>query len=232
MVRLEPTSREAFWQGFKTILPITVTNIPFALVTGIAGINTGLTPLEVTFMSAWVFAGAAQLVTLQLMATQTAMVLVLLAGLVVNLRYVMYSSALAKPLEAFTGWIKALAAFLMVDQNFVIAMQQYETQSSRYISWFFLGSGVPMWINWVIWTYIGALLGTKVPEQWGLDFAAPLCFLVLLVPALKDRPNMAAALVGGLVATICVDLPYRLGLFWGAISGVSVGVWLEHKETK
>jgi 4-azaleucine resistance transporter AzlC len=224
------TPNAAFWNGFLTVLPLTIGVIPFGLVTGIAGIKAGMNVFEVTMMSALVFAGASQLVALQLMQSGAAIPFVLLAGLVVNLRYVMYSSAIAKHLEPFRGWLKTLAAFLLVDQNFALTLERYQQLGPKLTPWYFLGGGAPLWINWVICTFIGALLGARVPSEWGLEFAIPLGFMVLLIPALRDRPSLAAALVGGLVATALVALPYRSGLFVGAIAGIAAGVWLENRK--
>lgn len=133
--------KAAFWRGFVEILPMTIGVIPFGLVTGIAGLRAGLSTLEITLMSALVFAGASQLVALQLMHSGAAIPLVLLAGLVVNLRYVMYSSAIARHLEPFRGWLKPLAAFLLVDQNFALTMERYQRLGPRCTPWYFLGGG-------------------------------------------------------------------------------------------
>ncbi|GEM83346.1 AzlC family ABC transporter permease [Meiothermus hypogaeus] len=226
---LPPTPQAAFWRGVLVSLPIAVGIVPFGLVTGIAGVKVGLSAVEVTVMSVLVFAGAAQLVALQLMGAGASIFFVWLATLVVNLRYIMYSSALARPLETLSGRMKILAAFLMVDQNFALALNQYGVLGPRLTPWFYLGIGVLLWLNWVVATYLGALLGARLPEAWALDFAVPLCFLVLLVPAVHDRPSLAAALVGGLVSTALIGLPYRSGLFIGALVGIGAGVWLENR---
>jgi 4-azaleucine resistance transporter AzlC len=210
-------------------LPVSVGIVPFGLITGIAGIKAGLNAVEVTLMSGLVFAGAAQLVALQLMGAGASIFFVWLATLVVNLRYLMYSSALAKPLEALSGRMKLLAAFLMVDQNFALALNQYGRLGPRLTPWFYLGIGAVLWLGWVACTYLGALLGARLPEAWSLDFAVPLCFLVLLVPAVQSRPSLLAALVGGLVSTALMGLPYRSGLFIGALAGIWAGVWLENR---
>jgi predicted branched-subunit amino acid permease len=223
------TERQALWRGVLQILPISLGIIPFGLVTGIAGVSAGLSVAQITFMSAVVYAGAAQLVSLQLIGAGAGVPFVLLALVVVNLRYVMYSSALAKPFAGLTPRLKALAAFLMVDQNFALMMGQYEALGPRLAPWLYLGAGAVLWSVWVVSSYAGALLGAKVPEGWSLDFAVPLCFLVLMVPAVQNRPSLFAALVGGLVATALVGLPYRSGLFIGAIAGIVAGVWLENR---
>ncbi len=226
---LPPTPRAAFWRGVLVSLPITVGIVPFGMVTGIAGVSVGLDAVEVTLMSALVFAGAAQLVALQLMGAGASVLLVWLATLVVNLRYLMYSSALARPLQALSARMRLLAAFLMVDQNFALALTQYAGLGPRLTPWFYLGIGVLLWLVWVASTYFGALLGAWLPADWSLDFAVPLSFLVLLVPAIQSRPSLFAALVGGLVATALVGLPYRTGLFIGALAGILAGVWLENR---
>jgi len=226
---LPPTPRAAFWRGVLVSLPISVGILPFGLVTGIAGVKAGLSAVEVTVMSGLVFAGAAQLVALQLIGAGASIVFVWLATLVVNLRYIMYSSALVRPLEVLSSRMKLLAAFLMVDQNFALALSQFGTLGPRLTPWFYMGMGLVLWLVWVASSYLGALLGAGLPEAWSLDFVVPLCFLALLVPAVQNRPSLFAALVGGLVSTALIGLPYRSGLFLGAIAGIWAGMWLENR---
>jgi 4-azaleucine resistance transporter AzlC len=227
------TSFQAFRAGIVSILPITLGLIPFGLVTGVAGIKAGLSTFEITAMSALVYAGASQLVALQLMGVGVSLFFVLLAVAVVNLRYIMYSSAIAKHLKPFSQPMRVLGAFALVDQNFVLALNRSKELGERLTPWFYLGAGVPLWVNWVLCTFLGAALGARVPDSWSLDFAVPLCFLVLLVPNVRSRPTLAAALVGGVTATLLAGLPYRSGLFVGAVAGIAVGAWLElQREAK
>jgi predicted branched-subunit amino acid permease len=228
--QLPTTKRQAFTQGLVHILPLTLGVIPFGLVTGIAGIKAGLTPFEITTMSALVYAGASQLVALQLMSTGSSIFFVLLAVIVVNLRYIMYSSAVAKHLKPLSQPLRALAAFELVDQNFVLTLNRSKELGEKLTPWFFIGSGVPLWVGWTIFTFIGATVGARVPESWSLDFAVPLCFLVLLIPNVRSRPTLVAALVGGVTATLLNGLPYRSGLFIGAVAGIVAGVWLEYRR--
>ena len=217
-------------QGIVNILPLTLGVVPFGLVTGIAGINTGLSPFEITMMSALVYAGASQLVALQLMSTGSSLVFVILAVVVVNLRYIMYSSAIAKHLKPLSQPLRALAAFELVDQNFVLTLNRSKELGEKLTPWFFIGSGVPLWVGWSVFTLVGATLGARVPESWSLEFAVPLCFLVLLVPNVRSRPTLVAAIVGGVTATLLNGLPYRSGLFIGAVAGIAAGVWLESRR--
>ncbi len=221
------TLSQAFRLGFLGILPLSLGIIPFGLVTGVAGIKAGLSPFEITAMSALVYAGASQLVALQLLSSGASTFFVILAGAIVNLRYVMYSSAIAKHLKPLSQPLRVLAAFELVDQNFALTLNRRRELGEKLTPWFYLGAGVPLWINWLLFTFLGATLGARVPDSWSLDFAVPLCFLVLLVPAIKNRPTLVAALVGGIIATLLAWLPYRSGLFVGAVAGIVAGAWLE-----
>ncbi len=226
---LPRTPQQAFVQGMLAILPILIGLIPFGLITGITGVNSGLSVFEITLMSATVYAGASQLVGLQLITTGASLFFVILAVAVVNLRYIMYSGALAKILSPLSKPLKALSAFWLVDQNFALALNRSNLFAPHLTPWFYLGTSLPLWLNWILLTMLGATLGKKLPESWSLDFAVPLCFLVLLVPAIRNRPTLAAALVGGITATLLAFLPYRSGLFIGAIAGIATGAWLDHE---
>jgi 4-azaleucine resistance transporter AzlC len=230
LVNQPTTNRAAFNAGMTSTLPLLLGLVPFGLVTGVAGVKAGLSVFEITAMSGLVYAGAAQLVALQLMSTGVSTLLVLLAVAVVNLRYVMYSSAVAKHLKPLSQPMRVLAATLLVDQNFALTLNRHKELGENLTPWFYLGAGVPLWFNWQLFTFIGAMLGNSVDDSWSLDFAVPLCFLVLLIPSIESRPTLAAALVGGITATALSFLPYRSGLFIGAVLGIAAGAWLEYQR--
>src|SRR3989338_6738027 len=66
---------------------------------------------------------------------------------------------------------------------------------------------------------------------WGLDFAMLATFIGIVVPALRNQPQIAAALVAGAVALLCHVWQYKLGLMAAALSGITVGVRLERCKT-
>jgi predicted branched-subunit amino acid permease len=80
-------------------------------------------------------------------------------------------------------------------------------------------------------TAAGILLGTTLPEAWPLDFALPITFIALIMPALKDRPAIAASLTAGVVALLAYGLPYKLGLMVAGVFGIIVGTWLEGRKS-
>ncbi|MCY1185219.1 hypothetical protein D9M73_259810 [compost metagenome] len=55
-------------------------------------------------------------------------------------------------------------------------------------------------------------------------------FIGIVVPLLRNFPQIAAALVAGAVALATHALPYKLGLMAAAFSGIAVGVVLERQR--
>ncbi len=64
---------------------------------------------------------------------------------------------------------------------------------------------------------------------WSLDFALAVTFIGIVVPALRDRPHVAAAVSAGLVAVLAFGWPYKLGLMAAAMTGILAGVALESR---
>jgi hypothetical protein len=53
----------------------------------------------------------------------------------------------------------------------------------------------------------------------------------MIVPVLRDRPAIAAALSAGVVALVAFSLPYKLGLILAALVGIIVGTVLEGRKS-
>jgi predicted branched-subunit amino acid permease len=71
------------------------------------------------------------------------------------------------------------------------------------------------------------LLAGVLPEWLRVDLAAPLTFLLLLLPMLTGRAAYAAAAAGAAVAMSAMALPLGLGLVVGATAGIAAGVAVE-----
>src|SRR3954453_741487 len=125
MSSVVPSPRSEFLAGSRVVAPTLVGTIPFGLVTGIAAIAAGLTPLQGLALSLFAFSGIAQLVAMQLMAVGSPMLLTVAAATVVSLRLLMYSAALAPHLAHLDrGW-RLLLSYVMTDQTFATAVKHY-----------------------------------------------------------------------------------------------------------
>src|SRR5258707_11390470 len=86
--------RSAYAEGFRASLPVLLGIVPFGVITGVAMVASGITPLAAMAMSIFVFAGASMVASAQLLAQGTPLALVVLATLFINLRFMMYSASL------------------------------------------------------------------------------------------------------------------------------------------
>jgi predicted branched-subunit amino acid permease len=119
-------------------------------------------------------------------------------------------------------------SYLLTDEAYAPTIIHYEKEGvTPYTHWFWLGAGCTLWFFWQISTALGIFLGAAIPESWSLDFALPLTFIAMIVPVLRDRPMIAAAVSAGVVALVAFSLPYKLGLILAALVGIVVGTVLE-----
>jgi 4-azaleucine resistance transporter AzlC len=214
-------------RGIRDGSPLLPGVVPFGVVVGIASAKAGLALLEAVAMSVVVFAGASQLAALDLLGRDAPLAIVLLTGTVINLRMLMYSASIAPYLTRFSGRVKATIAYMLTDQAFALAILEFRSERSVDRVAYYLGIAAMLWVAWQIATVAGFLIGAGIPDAWGLDFAVPLVFLAVLVPAIENWPGVVAALVGGSVAFLAAGLPLNLGLLIGAASGITGGLAAE-----
>jgi predicted branched-subunit amino acid permease len=89
---------------------------------------------------------------------------------------------------------------------------------------------VLVWIAWQLAVAAGVLIGAGVPPEWRLEFAAPLAFIAISVPLLRDRAMIAAALAGGITVVLAQGLPLRLGIIAAAVVGIAVGLIFDRRR--
>jgi 4-azaleucine resistance transporter AzlC len=223
----DSSPRVAFRSGVRDFAPIILGVIPFGAIAGIAAVDAGFTVGQAIGMSIVVLAGAAQLAVIELLAQDAAIVTIVVTALIINARFVMYSASLARYVTELPRPQKAAVAYLLTDQAYAFSINRFTSQSEppRIRFAYYTGVGMSLWVVWQIATAAGALLGTFVPENLSLDFAIPLVFIALLVPALRDRSDVWAAAVAAVLAVAAIGLPYNLSLITAALAGVAAGVW-------
>lgn len=219
-----------FWAGVRAEVPLLIGVFPFGMIYGALALNAGLTASAAQAMSSIVFAGSAQFVTAQLIRESAPGFVIVLTVAIVNLRHVLYSASLAPYLAPLSTRWKTLLAYLLTDEAYAPTILKYEREGATpHTHWFLLGAGLALWGTWQVSTALGIFLGTAIPESWSLDFALPLTFIAMVVPVLKGRPYIAAALSAGVTALVAHSLPYKLGLILAALIGITVGTYLEKK---
>lgn len=225
---MKPSSH--FWAGVRDEFPLLVGVFPFGLIYGTLALNAGIPVAAAQAMSSVVFAGSSQFATAQLVHDAAPTFVIVLTIAVINLRHMLYSASLAPYMRDLSMRWKLLLSYLMTDEAYAVAILHYEKVGAAALAhWYFFGAGLSLWTTWQVSTALGLWLGTALPAAWPLDFALPLTFIAMVVPALKNRPAVAAALSAGLVALLAYSLPYKLGLILAALTGIVVGTVLEER---
>lgn len=228
MDREHHTSRSReFLFGVRDQLPILMGVIPFGVIFGALARGTGIPALESQAFSLLIFAGSSQFIAAGLVGEGTPEIVVIVTILLINLRHMLYSATLAPYLAKLRLRWKIALAWLLTDEAFVVTTARYRRPDEGYPHWYFLGTGLTLWGSWQISTFAGITLGSVLPSTSLLDFALPLTFIALLIPALADRIVLIVAITGGILSVLLSPLPFKVGLMIAVLLSVSLGVLLE-----
>lgn len=220
--------RTEFRAGHRAALPLLMGVMPFGLVTGVAMVANGIGALPAMALSVLVFAGASMLAAGQLLAAGTPAAMILLAVLFINLRHVMYSASLRTQFAGLPLRLRALMGYLLADNVYALSMMRHaeHPQLAGKVPYYF-GAALTIWSGWQVSVAAGLLVGTGLPAAWKLDFAAPLAFVAITVPLLRDRAMVAAAAAAAVTVVLAYGLPFRLGLPLAGVVGIAVGLLAE-----
>ncbi len=228
---MKDSRRSDFFSGVRDEIPITLGDIPFGLIFGALAIHVGLSPVAANATSFIIFAGSAQFITVQLLGAGASLAVILMVVFVVNIRHVLYSASVAPYVSHLKPIWKYVLAYFLTDEAYAVAITNYDKNGvSDTRHWYFLGAGVTLWTAWNISTLVGILVGGSIGSNWPVGFFLPLTFIALVVPALKDHPSVAAAVIAGAVGLLTMNFPYKTGLLLAAFCGIAAGLLLEKRR--
>ncbi|MBG0764584.1 MAG: AzlC family ABC transporter permease [Tissierellales bacterium] len=225
-------NKESLLRGVKAVTPLMLGVIPFGLISGISAANTGLSIGMTMLMSIGIFAGAAQLASLQLISINANMIVIIYTALIINLRMMLYSLSIAPHIQKVNTKWKALLAYSMTDQSYAMSSVHFMNNPEEDTKSFFFGASISIWIIWQISTVVGYLMGSIIPPELGLDFGIPLTFIAVLLKGVAGWPGVIAIITSGIVAVLASQLPMNIGLVLAAIIGITAGALSERILSK
>lgn len=221
-------NRAEILSGLKGGAVIAVSSAPLALLFGAIAIDNGMSAFEVGLMSATVYAGASQLVGIELFGNHVAPWLVILSVFAVNFRHVLYSAAMAPFIRHFSKSQKALAFFLLIDPQFAETLRRGERGTPVTFTWYLAFAGM-VYIPWVTFSLVGAWLGSRIgdPTVWAIDVLLPIYFMGLVV-GFRHRPGfypvVLASALASVAAFLTIGSPWHVSV--GALAGIVVAALL------
>jgi len=193
------------------------------MISGVAMVKGGLGVPWAMMMSLLVYAGSAQLAALPLIVAGAPLWVIVATGLITNLRFVIYSAALRPHFADRPLGQRAALGYFMTDFTFTRFMRSVQEDSlprENRDAWF-AGVCSNNWITWQLSAFSGIIGASYVPTDWGLEFTGTLALVALVGPSLNAVPAVVGAATAAVVALIAHPMPFKLGLFCGAIAGIA-----------
>jgi 4-azaleucine resistance transporter AzlC len=185
----------SYREGARLVAPIAIAVFAFGITFGVLARAAGMGIAPPLVMSATTFAGSAQFAVASILGAAGGSATAIVAALLLNARYVPIGVSVAR---GFSGGPlrRLLGAQLVVDESWAIASRR------GFDFRILVGAGVVLYVAFLTGTAIGALGGSALgdPRRLGLDAAFPALFLALLVPQVRTRRALAAALAAAVVA--------------------------------
>lgn len=205
-----------FLTGALHMIPLNLAVVPWAILAGSMAVDSGLTFAQSVAMSAMVFAGAAQLVTLGLLNSGAGVITIIVSVFFITSQHLLYGLTLRPHVRPFSPLQRAGIGFLLTDELFAVSVAGRQRLSFAYL----FGAGLSFYLVWVLVSILGIVLAHSISDlsQLRLDFSVVATLLAIVVPLIKSK----SALAGALFSFVVTIMLTRAGVQGSAvIAGVS-----------
>ena len=179
--------RKHVFQGFQAGIPIGMGYFAVSFTLGIAARKAGMSWLQSGFMSAAMLASAGQFAGISALVVGAGYGEIVVTELVVNLRYLLMSSALSQKVRRDRPFFhRFFMAYGVTDEIFAVSMGA----EGKLEPWYMYGAIAAAAPGWVLGTVMGVLLGMILPARAMSAMSVALygMFLAIVVPpSKKDR---------------------------------------------
>jgi 4-azaleucine resistance transporter AzlC len=188
---------DSFRAGIRLGIPFAVVAFVLAMSFGVLARHAGFSALQALVTSAIIFAGSAQFAVLAVLASGGTAVAAIVAGTLMNGRYLAMGTALAPSLPG-GPLARALQGQAMVDSSWAVANRGDGT----FDRWLLFGTTLPQYAGWLLGTVVGAFSGDLLgdTDRFGLDAVFPTFFVAILITELRNPRSRVVALLGGAIA--------------------------------
>lgn len=211
--------------GVRAMVPWLFGVTPFGLVIGVSAVKADIPTLAGWLTGPVIYGGSAQVAAIGMLDAGAAPYAVIITALVINLRLVLYSAAMAPHWSGTPWWWKLLGGYLLVDPSFVVGIDRYgQPGDGLRAHAHYLGGAVALWVTWLVAIGVGALAGAQLPTGLHLEFVIPLFLVGQVVPKLAVSTTRRAALTAAAVALLAFSAPLHLGTAIAIVAGIAAGL--------
>lgn len=214
--------------GMLRGIPVMLAALPFGILFGALAVDNGLSVGQAVLMSATIFAGASQMVGIDLFGKQVAPWLIVLSIFAVNFRHVLYSAAIGRHTRHWPWWKKAFGFYFLVDPQYAESERHVAEGKSLTFAWY-MGFATVMYSGWLFGSWVGAEFGRYIPDSHalGLDYLLPIYFLGMVLDFRKRPLWLPVVLTSGVVSSLAfvyVGSPWHVSI--GAVAGILLAAML------
>ncbi|QHH99585.1 AzlC family ABC transporter permease [Acinetobacter dispersus] len=219
------TVSRAFLNGVIKILPLCFAVLPWGLLAGSMAIQAGLSTAQAIGMSALVFAGAAQLMTLGLVMAGTPAFTIIISVFLITTQHYLYALYLREDISKQPLKHRLLLGFLLTDELFAVSIKKQQ----HYI-YYLLGAGSCFYLCWVLFSIFGVLLASAVPnlDQYHLDFSIVATFIAIVIPFIKNINTLVGVLVSVLLTLVFLSLGIKSAAILAGVIGMLTATCLQN----
>ncbi|MBR6251189.1 MAG: AzlC family ABC transporter permease [Bacteroidales bacterium] len=207
-------NRKAFIEGLHNGIPIGLGYLAVAFSLGIMARSVNITPIQSMLASCFCLASAGEFAGFTLIGAQASLWEMAFATFIINLRYLLMSTALSQRLDPQTSIAqRILVGYGVTDEIFGISIARKGTLNP-YFSYGAMAFAIPMW---TIGTGIGCFAGDIMPARIvsALSVALFGMFIAIVIPPTKGNKVMTGVVGISFAASFAMaTLP-----FTAAISG-------------
>ena len=187
--------RKAFRAAVPCTLPICVGFLFMSISYGFLMHSKGFSFVYPMAMSALIFAGSMEFVTVELLLSPFAPVHAFLMALMVNARHLFYGISMLDRYKK-TGWKKPYLIFGMCDESFTINCT-VDPPEGVDRGWFMFFVNLLDQLYWVAGATLGGLLGYVIRfDTTGIEFVMTALFVVICVDQWKAARTHIPAVAG------------------------------------
>jgi 4-azaleucine resistance transporter AzlC len=215
-------------QAVSDTMPLAVAVIPWGVLTGALGLQVGLSALQAQLMSLLVFAGAAQLSAMTLMAGSSSLLAIFASTFVISSRHLLYSVVFRRHVDGLPLRWRLSIGFVLTDEMFAVS-ESHTSRTGVFSPLFALVSGVTFYLAWNLATLAGILAGSTLSDldALGLDFAIVATFIAMTFDQIRRLPIVVCVLVSGVAAVVLKPVFNDSYLLIAALLGMLFGFLAE-----
>ncbi len=224
---MKNSALKSYLNGIKKSVPVFFGFLPVAITFAIMASNVGMSGLETAAMSVFVFAGASQIMAVQMLGSGAGMLSIIIATFVLNLRHLIMSTCVFRKVRIKNFFLKLFGAMAVTDEGFAIITTEDEENCTVP---FTLGTITLIYGSWVVGTLIGVLasdiLPTIVADSFGVALYA--LFIALIVPDVKKnlRLLIIVAITAVMNSVLCLFLESSWSIIISTLAGAAVGTFI------